>query len=244
MPGGISGPTYIVQLEMSAIPGLVRSFRRALLDWGVENKQDFPWRDRLDPFAILVAEFMLHRTQARQVVPVFLAFLDAFPDLATYATSLPSARATILRPLGLEWRARAMGEALLELWHTYGSVPADYSALMRIHGIGQYIAGATVCFSSNIRVALVDSNTVRVTGRVFGLDLSGEARRRRSVIDAIGLVRDPDNPRAFYWAMIDLAHKICRPQKPRCFECPLRRLPCQYALSTAPERESEPKRKQ
>ena len=81
-------------------------------------------------------------------------------------------------------------------------------------------------FSKNEPVTLIDTNTVRVTGRVLGLDLSGEARRRKEVKEAIAEIVDPKNPRDFYYSMIDLAHNICTPSKPDCRNCPLLDVPC------------------
>jgi len=72
-------------------------------------------------------------------------------------------------------------------------------------------------------------NVVRVVGRVYGLDLHGEPRRRRAVADAIDRTCDPNRPRDFYYGVIDLAHTLCLPADPDCLKCPLYGVPCQYA---------------
>ncbi|MGQ9494552.1 MAG: A/G-specific adenine glycosylase, partial [Anaerolineae bacterium] len=40
-----------------------------LLDWYEENRRDLPWRKTRDPYAIAVAEFMLHPTRVKTGLP-------------------------------------------------------------------------------------------------------------------------------------------------------------------------------
>lgn len=206
--------------------------RRRLLEWGQVNAQDFPWRRTQDPYAILVAEFMLHRTRADQVRAVFERFMTAWPTLDRYVVGDAKAVKQVLWPLGLNWRIEGMMQALTLLHAEFGYVPVDEEALLSIPGIGPYIASAVVCFSQNQPVALVDTNTVRVTGRVYDLSLHGEARRRKAMINQIGTACDPERPRDYYHAMIDLAHMICRPKEPACHLCPLLDIPCSFGQSS------------
>lgn len=206
----------------------IRRLRSRLLRWGRQHFQAYPWRAFTDPYAIIVAEFMLHRTQVRQVLPVYKAFMTLYPSLEVFARHNPRASERLLEPLGLRWRIEGMLAALQQLWRKHRAVPANFDALLAIQGIGQYIAGATICFSQNTPVALIDTNTVRVIGRVFGLDLRGEARRKPAVVAAVGRACDPHQPRNFYYALIDLAHDICRPAEPHCDSCPLLDVPCAF----------------
>ena len=57
----------------------------ALLGWFDRSVRSMPWRGVSDPYAILVAEFMLQQTQVERVVPVYLAFLSHFPTLQSLA---------------------------------------------------------------------------------------------------------------------------------------------------------------
>jgi A/G-specific adenine glycosylase len=206
----------------------IENLRQALLKWGKANIRRYPWRWKDDPYSVLVAEFMLHRTQVRQVIPIYENFLQTFPSLSIYAQSDRLQVKQMLVSLGLNWRITAMTMALDELWSRYKKVPAAPELLKEIEGIGQYIAGATCCFTQNKPLGLIDTNTVRVIGRVFGLDLSGEARRRKSVVQAIDNACDPEQPRDYYYALIDLAHSICKPVNPYCESCPLLAVPCEF----------------
>ncbi|MEW5873410.1 MAG: DNA-binding protein [Chloroflexota bacterium] len=202
--------------------------RVLLLKWGNEHQRFYPWRNSEDPYIVLVSEFMLHRTQTNQVEPIFLNFVRLYPTLADYVRASRSEVVKLLKPLGLNWRITGMLNALDILWEKYSCVPSDYEKLIAIQGIGQYIAGATICFTTNKLFTIIDSNIVRVIGRIHGLDLRGEARRKKPIVQAIADSCDPLRPRNFYYALIDLAHQICRPKKPACQDCPLLKVPCKY----------------
>jgi A/G-specific adenine glycosylase len=205
---------------------IIQFFRKSLLTWGEKNTRKFPWRNQKDPYRVLVSEFMLHRTQTRQVLPVYTSFIKSYPKLKDVRNESDFNLHLLLTPLGLEWRISGMISALKAIWEKYQQVPTEYEELVSIRGIGPYIAGATVCFTQNKPIALVDTNIVRVTGRVFGLSLIGEARRRKELIDTIATVCDIKEPRKFYYAMIDLAHLVCLSRVPDCSRCPLASLPC------------------
>ena len=86
----------------------IGNFRRALISWGSENFRYFPWRQTDDAYRILIAEIMLHRTQAPQVVPVYLRFIERYPDLELLARAERKELHQFLYPLGLRWRIDAM----------------------------------------------------------------------------------------------------------------------------------------
>ena len=56
-------------------------FTRRLLTWAKHNLRDYPWRITEDPYSILVAEFLLQRTDADTVLPIYKVFLTQYPTL-------------------------------------------------------------------------------------------------------------------------------------------------------------------
>lgn len=205
---------------------ITKSLQQKLMEWGEINRDEYPWRYISDPYRILVSEFMLHRTQSKQAIPVYNRFTKEFPELIEIGTNEENTIREIMKPLGLTWRTEGMITALKELYEKYGHVPTNMEKLIAIKGTGQYIAGATRCFSTNQPVVLIDTNVVRVLGRIFGLKLQGEARRRKEIAEAIDRAMDRKNPRNFYYTLIDFAHQICTARKPHCDVCPLADLPC------------------
>lgn len=205
---------------------LIKILQQKLCEWGEIHREEYPWRYISDPYGILISEFMLHRTQARQAVPVYKRFINEFPELKEINSNDEDEMKDIMKPLGLRWRTENMIRALKVIHEKYDGVPTDIDKLSEIEGIGQYIAGATTCFATNQPVVLIDTNIVRVLGRIFGLNLQGEPRRRKEVAKAIERAIYLENPRDFYYTLIDFAHQVCRAKKPQCHVCPMTNLQC------------------
>lgn len=196
--------------------------RTSLCIWDKQNRRVFPWRETTDPFHILMAELMLRRTQAIQVAPVYRAFLEAFPDPIDLALASEEEVAKVLFPLGLAWRVSAfqqIARILIDQYH--GQVPDRFEALLSLPGVGDYVASAVCCFAYGQALCVIDTNTVRIVGRLFHFATHAESRRRKPVRDLLTIMVDPLNPRAYNLAMLDLAAGVCTPENPRCATCPL-----------------------
>ena len=139
--------------------------------------RDFPWRHKTNPYEIMIAEFMLHRTKAEQVVPVYNAFLHHYPDIITLSTATYSEISIVTQHLGLHWRSYHFLDAAKFLSREYGGIfPDKRCELLKIPGIGEYASGAILVVCFNKREYVVDSNIARFINRFFGLKLSGEIR--------------------------------------------------------------------
>ena len=107
-------------------------------------------------------------------------------------------------------------------------IPVEKAALQSLPGISDYIASAVRCFAWNKADALIDTNTVRITGRMFDLEIKDSSRRNRRFRSAIETLVDPHNPKDFNYALLDLANKLCKKTKPpECILCPANQF-CQY----------------
>lgn len=204
-------------------------YRRQLLTWGRDNFRPFPWRYTRDPYRVLIAEVMLHRTQASQVVPVFERFMDAYPNVRALSQANKEELLHVLYPLGLRWRAGLVHDMAAELSERFGGlVPRERSDLLSLPGVSDYIAGATRCFAWGLPDPIIDTNTVRVTGRLFGLDIKDSSRRNQLYRRLIASLVDSYEPRAYNFALLDLAHFVCtKVRAPKCGVCPIREH-CRY----------------
>jgi A/G-specific adenine glycosylase len=196
--------------------------REALLIWSGQSARIFPWRVTSDPYKILMAEMMLRRTQARQVVNVYNQFVSHYPDISSLDLA-PTAEITeVLRPLGLSWRAANFKILAHEIVTQYGgSIPRDRQKLLSLTGIGPYVAEAVRCFAYHEPSTIVDTNTVRVAARYFGFSYNPESRRRSTVIDAVSYLVDQHEPARSNYALLDFAATVCQARKPMHHLCPL-----------------------
>ena len=193
----------------------------ALLGWFDRSVRSMPWRGISDPYAILVAEFMLQQTQVERVVPVYLAFLTRFPTVQSLARA---PRAQVIRAwagLGYNRRAVNLQRTVQEVVSRFGGrLPEDQEALRSLPGVGAYTAAAVACFAHNAQVPVIDTNVRRVLGRFFfGRDRAQPSERELlSLAEAVLPVG-----MAWSWnqALMDLGASICPARAPRCSACPL-----------------------
>lgn len=216
-------------------------FREELVTWGRDNFRAFPWRFTNEPYRVLMAEIMLHRTQASQVVPVYERFMEAYPDAAALARASRDELLEAFSPLGLRWRAGLVHDMAAELRDNFGGqVPQREADLLSLPGISDYIAGAVRCFAFGLPVPIVDTNTIRIVGRLFGLEIRDSSRRNRLFKDLIAALVDPARPRDYNLALLDLGALVCTKVKPpRCWECPVQRH-CRYGIDPSTNKRAGP----
>ena len=198
-----------------------QAFRSDLIGWHRGNARDFPWRDHVDPWHVLMAEVCLHRTRADQVRPVYEALAELAPTPADMVSNAASTRRA-MKSLGLRWRADNMVKIARALVKDHGGVvPNDSLALRQLPGVGDYVANAVLTFGFGQRTVLVDTNTSRIVGRVRG---RGETTRRWQLrLDLHGLAGKDGPDAAFNYALLDLGAQICRAGTPLCEHCPVAR---------------------
>ncbi len=200
-----------------------REAAELLLSWWKRNRRVFPWRFTKDPYRVLLAAVLLRRTNALKVLPIYNYLLERYPSIEALARASGEELADVLKPLGLyNLRARELKEIASELTSKYGGhVPDDPEELMKIKGIGRYIASAVACFAYGKPVPVIDSLIARVISRLLGLEVRTPYASREVLSAAekfirCGLARDLN------LALMDLAAAVCLPQNPKCCECPLR----------------------
>jgi A/G-specific adenine glycosylase len=199
-------------------------FRENLLRWWKENGRSFPWRNTRNSYHILVSEILLHRTKADQVVPVYNRFIEAFPTVRDLASAKSEDVKRLLRPLGLFWRNELISRMAQEIvTRFHGEIPSAKQDLESLPGVSHYIAAAIRCFGRGDAEPLLDTNTVRIIGRVFGVRVTDASRRNNRFRQIYHALIDSGYPREFNYAMIDLGALICTPKNPKCTVCPVNR---------------------
>ncbi|ADR35554.1 HhH-GPD family protein [Oceanithermus profundus DSM 14977] len=202
-----------------------REITNALLRWGEKNLRDFPWRGTRDPYRIFVAEFLLQRTRAEQVVPAYEELVRKYPGFEELAGADPSGLLEIIRPLGLHRRANLLQNAARIIKEQFGGLlPPSMKELTSIEGVGTYTAAAILAALYDLPAPAVDTNTLRVLGRVFGLEIKESSRKKREYRDLIESLVPKGQARLYIYALLDLAATVCTPRNPACDRCPLIRI--------------------
>jgi len=194
-----------------------------ILGWWYENRRDYPWRRETDPYRILVAEIMLQRTRAEQVVPVYLEFIGRYPTVYDLAGADLKEVGEYFAKLGLRWRAgRVLEMAKYVVERFRGKLPESREELLEIPAVGDYVADAILIFAYGRDRVAVDSNVVRIVERLFCAKSRGEGRRDPEIRRIANSMLVPGKAREFNWALIDFGSLVCRSVNPLCGDCPLR----------------------
>lgn len=196
--------------------------RSVILAWGNKNIRDFPWRHTEDPHKILIAEVMLHRTKADQVNRIYQEFITKYPDIYAIADAGPEVLKKELHTLGLSDRGDMLYRLAIQIIEKYnGNIPDNIKNLTSLPGIGNYAASAIMCSAYNSPAPFLDTNTVRIISRVYGIKTKDSSRRSKKFKIIMNRIIDSCEARKLMFSMIDYAAIVCTPYKPECNICGL-----------------------
>jgi A/G-specific adenine glycosylase len=205
----------------------VHPIAQRLLTWYEQNRRDLPWRNTRDPYAITVAEFMLHQTRVATVLPYYRRFLRRFRNWSRLAGAAPDDVLKAWEGLGYYARARHLHELAQKVCAEFGGkLPASRDVLSTLPGIGAYTAGAILSIAFGQDEPAIDGNVRRVLCRAFKITQDptrGEGKRRLEKTASALLPRG--HAGAFNQALMDLGATICSSRHPACAGCPLH-APC------------------
>ena len=212
--------------------------RPLLLNWWSDHgRHDIPWKqtssgDRpapdqpLDPYPIWIAEVMLQQTQLAVVLPYWHRWMAMFPTVeALAAASLEQVR-LLWQGLGYYSRARRLHQAAQQI--SGRSWPGDLEEWMALPGIGRTTAGSILSSAFNAPVPILDGNVRRVLARLRAHDRP-PARDQALFWQWSHALLDPQRPRDFNQALMDLGATLCTPRQPLCDACPWQRHCAAYA---------------
>jgi len=83
-----------------------------------------------------------------------------------------------------------------------------------------YAASSFLSLHAGVRASIVDSNVVRLYGRIFGLSTDAETRRKKWFLEIAEQLTPDTEFRDFNYALLDLTRKICK-KVPLCQDCPI-----------------------
>lgn len=169
-------------------------------------RSGLPWRQpepdgRFDPYKILVSELMLQQTQVARVVPKYNEFLHRFPTVEKLAAAELGDVLRTWQSLGYNRRAKYLWQAAMQI--AADGWPSNLTALS---GVGVNTAGAVRAYAFNEPAIFIETNIRTVIIHSFFND--AEATPDTQITDCLEKVIDRENPRGFYWALMDYGSYI------------------------------------
>ena len=214
-------PAHLLQQRPHALPpARRRAVQRRLLDWYDAHAQPFPWRTARDPYAALVAAVAAQQTQMSRVIEVYARWMAAFPTLASLARADRAAVLQTWGRAGYPRRAVGLHETARRCMEEHaGALPRDPVALLALPGVGPFTAAIVRTFGFGDDAPAVDTNIVRVLGRLVFGDLQPARDTSRAEIDAAATALFPAGEGA-RWnpALMDYGARVCSP-RPHCEAC-------------------------
>ncbi len=208
--------------SLTEAPLAIKWFRDRLLTWAEYNLRNYPWRRTSNPYDILVAEFLLQRTDADTVVNIYEIFLIQYPTLDKLAIAPVEDIAKLLQPLGLFFRAERLSKTAQIIREKYkGEIPQEETELLKLPGIGKYTARAICSQSFDRPAALLDTNVARILERFFGIK-GGRVKSRCKILWSAAETIVPD-AEVGHWnlTLLDFGALTCTARKPKCSVCPV-----------------------
>ena len=206
--------------------------RRRLLRWGRVHYRPYSWRAEEDEWLTFVAEFLLQRTQARQVDKVFPQIKEAFRTPSVLVAAARNESATITKGLGLHRRTDLLMDIAREVEIRGGKLPKDLNRLCRFKGVGLYTAAAWLSLHQGVRAPLIDANVCRWLSRMTGMPYNRDPRHVRWVQYLADELTPKRVFRDYNFAVLDFTIAVCSTPTPFCAACPLKP-DCVYGRATS-----------
>lgn len=203
-----------------------RLLHQRLLAWFSVEARQLPWRGTKDLYRIWISEIMLQQTQVATVIAYYKRFMARFPDVKSLSVADEHEVLRLWEGLGYYRRARQLHAAAgkIEAEHG-GKFPETFEEVLALPGIGRYTAGAILSIGRDLKLPILEANTVRVLSRltVFRSDTASSLGQRHLWETAEKLL--PDSLAGdFNQALMELGATICTPRAPACPLCPLSEL--------------------
>lgn len=191
------------------------------MEWGRSNFHNYTWRSEKDPWLSFLAEFLLQRTRATQVEPVYATIKKRFPTAQSLLEAGELATTSITRALGLHRRGPMLLAIADVVARRGGTPPESLAELRALGGVGIYTSAAWLSLHRNKRASIVDANVSRWLSRMTLRAYQRDPRHVRWVQELAEQLTPRRAFRAYNYAVLDFTMEICRPRNPQCGGCPL-----------------------
>ncbi len=213
----------------------VKSIIKKLLDWYDSNHRKLPFRLTNDPYKIWISEIMLQQTQINTVIPYYNNWVKKYPTLNHVAKAKFSELLKRWEGLGYYARCNNFHKSSKIVLHLYkGVIPQDYKQFIALPGVGEYTAAAVLSIAFDQKIPAIDGNVKRIMSRYLGIK-NTTPKNYKWIKNKLKSWIPSQRPGDFNQAMMDLGSIICRPKKPNCNKCPIKKN-CVGYLNNNPEK--------
>ena len=173
----------------------------------------------------MVAGVCSQQTQMSRVLPLWERWMAAFPTLEAAAAAETAEVLRVWARAGYPRRALAIREACRRCIEAHdGALPRERDALLALPGVGPFTAAIVRCFGWADDAAAIDTNVVRVLGRLVHGDVQpARETSSRAIIDTAERLLPRGEAGRWNAMLMDYGAQVCTP-RPRCADCVVRRL--------------------
>jgi len=183
-------------------PACVHAFQQMVKGYYTRHGRNLPWRETSDPYRILISEIMLQQTQVARVIDKYGMFIKAFPDVESLAQAPLREILSAWQGLGYNRRAFSLKKLAKEIVVQFSAtIPSSPKLLMRLPGIGSATAHAVCVFAFNQPVVFIETNIRAVF--IYHFFENKHAVRDGDILPLVAQTLDRDDPRTWYWALMD-----------------------------------------
>lgn len=177
-------------------------------------------RSGMDPFKVLIATMLSHRTKDENTSKAFQQLFSTYKDVKEIAESDENKIQELIKPAGFyRLKARRIKEVSKIIIDQYnGKVPNDIDKLLSLPSVGRKTANCVLVYGFGKEAIPVDTHVHRVMNRI------GFVNTKTPEETEFELMKKVDKK---YWMDLNLlfvkfGQKICKPVIPRCNICKLK----------------------
>lgn len=178
-----------------------------------------PPEEAVDPFEVLVAAILSHRTDEDITYDAATRLLDEHGTPAELARADPDCVASIIKPVGFyNQKGQALVRAAQHLLdHHGGDVPRREETLLQIPWVGRKTMNCVRVYAFGEPRVAVDTHVHRIANRLGWAD----TQTPEATEAALTGILQAEQRRCVNELLVRFGREICQPRSPRCEACPI-----------------------
>lgn len=181
--------------------------------------------NKMDPFRVLIGTILSQRTKDENTEKAAKRLFSKYKTPEEIANAPLKDLEALIKPSGFyrikAKRIKEISKIIAEKYN--GKVPETINELVKLPGVGRKTAGCVLVYGFNRPAIPTDVHVFRVSNRI------GIVKEKTPEKTEYALMRVVPKK---YWIlynsiMVRFGQQICRPIRPRCWECPIVDM-CEY----------------